>query len=65
MNNRLKEIAKQASCTIDGMGYGEGDVEQLAKLIIQECISACATDQLGKTASAEDLIKKHFGMECV
>lgn len=33
---------------------------KLAELIIEECISACATDELGKTKSAEELIRAHF-----
>ncbi len=37
MNDRIKELAKQADCTIDGMGFGEGNVEEFAKLIIREC----------------------------
>jgi hypothetical protein len=39
------------------------NLEKYAELIIQECISACATDALGKTASAEELIKEHFGKQ--
>lgn len=34
-----------------------------AKLIIEECISACATDRLGRTVGAEELIKQHFGIK--
>lgn len=41
MNKRIKELAKQAGCTIDGMGYGEGNVEKFAELIIRECIGCC------------------------
>lgn len=36
--NKLKELAKKADCTLDGMGYGEGNVEGFAKLIIKECM---------------------------
>lgn len=35
---------------------------KFANLIIQECISACATDRLGKTAGVEELIKERFGI---
>jgi hypothetical protein len=33
---------------------------KFAELIIADCISACATDDLGKTKSAEELIRDHF-----
>ena len=39
MNERIKELAEQAGCSIDGMGYGEGNVEKFAELIVEECIS--------------------------
>jgi hypothetical protein len=38
MNERIRKLAEQAGCTIDGMGYGEGNVEKFAELIVQECI---------------------------
>ena len=38
-------------------------LRQVTELIVRECISACATDRLGKTAGAEELIKEHFGVE--
>ena len=37
MNERIKLLAKEANCSIDGMGYGEGNLEKFAELIIQEC----------------------------
>lgn len=39
MNERIKELAEQAGCSIDGMGYGEGNVEKFAELIVRECAS--------------------------
>ena len=50
MNERIKELAKQAGCSIDGMGLGEGDVEGLIKLVVQECIAAC--DEVAENADA-------------
>ena len=38
MNNRIKELADQVGISIDGLGYGEGDAEGLAKAIVEECI---------------------------
>ena len=39
MNERIRELAKQAGCSIDGMGYGEGNVEMFAELIVKECMT--------------------------
>lgn len=38
------------------------ELENFAKLIMKECISACATDRLGKEVGAAELIKAHFGI---
>lgn len=40
MNERIRELIKQhgINITIDGFGYGEGNVERLAELIVKECI---------------------------
>jgi hypothetical protein len=39
MNQRIRELIKQhgVNITIDGLGYGEGNVEGLAELIVREC----------------------------
>ena len=39
MNERIRELAEQANCSIDGMGYGEGNMEKFAELIVRECCS--------------------------
>jgi hypothetical protein len=70
MNDRILELAQQAGFDIEALkmypgGWPREDLlvlEDFAQLIMKECISACATDQLGKTASAEELIKRHFGV---
>ena len=54
--NKLKELAKKADCTLDGMGYGEGNVEGFAKLIVKEC--AEFTDP-----GMKPFLFKHFGVE--
>ena len=73
MNERIKELAQQAGCSIDGMGYGEGNVEKFAELIIRECIGCCEqviSDPVPKTVDTwlnggeqciQD-IKEHFGL---
>lgn len=42
MNERIKELAEQAGCTIDGMGYGEGNVEKFAELIVEAVLDQVA-----------------------
>lgn len=73
MNDRIKELAEQADCSIDGMGYGEGDIEALAKLIVIECakLSKQAIKHAHDVAVSNhalpdyvmDKIKRHFGIE--
>ncbi len=66
MNERIKQLAIYV---IDD--YTEDDywpffteeLEEFARLIIDECIVACATERLGKTAGAGELIKERFGIE--
>ena len=73
MNERIKELAQQAGCSIDGMGYGEGNVEKFAELIIRECIGCCEqviSDPVPKTVDTWlnggeqciQEIKEHFGL---
>lgn len=72
MNKRIKELAMQAGLSYMPSNYpdiadlykgADFELEKFAELIIKECISACATDRLGKTIGAEELIKEHFGVE--
>jgi hypothetical protein len=61
MNERIRELAEQAGCSIDGMGFGEGDVEGLAELIVQECMNATRGASTG--LDAFNNIKEHFGVK--
>jgi hypothetical protein len=71
MNERIQQLAIEADGVfihklITGAKqytFLEKDLAKFAELIIQECISACATDRLGKTAGAEELINQHFGLD--
>ena len=57
------------------MGFGEGDIEGLARLIIQECMRCCTKVEEDKELSdyqggfrdgallCREEIKKHFGVE--
>ena len=60
MNERIKELAEQAGCSIDGMGYGEGNIEGLAELIIREC--ALVVHKKTGPKSALNVLE-HFGVE--
>jgi hypothetical protein len=44
MNDTLIKLAEQADVTIDGMGYGEGNIEKLAQLIVDECVRVLRAD---------------------
>ena len=69
MNKQLRELIKQhgINITVDGLGYGEGNIEGLAELIVKECIDLVEgyTKQRTHTTfyKAEEQIKQHFGVE--
>jgi hypothetical protein len=65
MNERIQELAKQSDCSIDGMGYGEGNLEKFAELIVRECIEQVITGPNGPAHYAMEAalrVKKHFGI---
>ena len=65
MNKRIQELASLAHCSIDGMGYGEGNIEKFAKLIIQECAGIYQAIDNGNaqhgTMDYLVALRKHFG----
>ena len=69
MNDRLKELIKQhdVDFTIDGTGYGEGNIESLAELIVRECARIAYDNDIAKfTRDGYRIgldIQKHFGVE--
>ena len=60
MNPRIKNLAEQAGCSIDGMGYGEGNVEKFAELIVRECANVAADHD---ALDIYEEIREHFGVE--
>jgi len=71
MNERIKELAEQATSTLSmnhegyrGKGYIEQveyfDKEKFAELIVRECAEIADKAEPYK---ASDLIKQHFGVE--
>ena len=70
MNKRIRELARDhdLDITIDGMGYGEGNIEGLANMIIQECMAVCMSRVGNRDYNTGRLncrfdIKEHFGIE--
>ena len=70
-NERIQKLAEQANCSIDGMGYGEGNIEKFAELIVRECLQLCINvhndpdrpfSVPGSLHCIED-IQQHFGVE--
>ena len=75
VNPKIRELAEQAGCSIDRLGFGEGHLEKFAELIVQECIKVM--DVTAKDAQdhftymGDDVpttvhqieIKKHFGVK--
>ena len=65
MNERIRELAKQNNIdiTIDGMGFGEGDVEGFAELIVLECCEAMQDEDSYYGSWMTAVLKRHFGVE--
>ena len=68
MNKRIKLLAEEANCNIDVMGYGEGNLEKFAELIIDDCLKMCLTSVGNKDYNTGRMhcynnIKEHFGVE--
>ncbi len=62
VNEQIERLAEQAGCKIDKLGYGEGNLEKFAELIIKEC--AAMTRNLSPHRElAEKAVKEHFGVE--
>jgi hypothetical protein len=57
MNEQIQKLIKQngVNITIDGLGYGEGNIEALVELVVRECASLAYDGPGG--------ILDHFGVE--
>jgi len=68
MNERIKELAEQATKKYDRLGneipFAQPDLEKFAKLIVRECIGIVKQRWINpdEDVIAEE-IKKHFGVE--
>ena len=61
MNERIKQLAEQAGCTIDRLGYGEGNLEKFAELIVRDCRDMFVANSPSWNLLNEKL--EHFGVE--
>ena len=57
MNERIKELMKQAGTDSSGKWMGIQHAEKFAELIVRECALQCVHNE------DMDLIEKHFGVE--
>jgi hypothetical protein len=75
MNERIKELAEQATCFKEGLTEGLYDIEifdkeKFAQLIVQECVEVCEAlkeddgfdANFARTTCANE-IRQHFGVE--
>jgi methyl coenzyme M reductase subunit C-like uncharacterized protein (methanogenesis marker protein 7) len=79
VNDNIIELAKQAGCKIDTLGYGEGNLEKFAELIVKEmcgmmeqaeddayhCFepSERPTEYIEWLRDWQERFTKHFGVE--
>ena len=76
MNERIKELIKQhgINITIDGLGYGEGNVEGLAELIVKkfddilvleylDCVGNADKPAAERVERLREKVKTYFGVE--
>ncbi len=72
MNERIKELAKQADIKLDYFGYGvdidggNPNVSKFAELIVRECMELtkqCSTGNGIHDLFADEIIAEHFGVE--
>ena len=68
VNARVRELAEQSGCKIDRLGYGEGNLEKFAELIVRECAKVCSEQRdpanLNYKPSEQfaEAVKQHFGV---
>ena len=78
VNEQIERLAKESGCTIDRLGFGEGNLEKFAKLIVRDCMRICKNIEYFEDTAFEpetvghiragaafcrDDIKEHFGIE--
>ena len=61
VNEQVRRLAEQAGCTIDRLGYGEGNLEKFAELIVRDCRDMFVVNSPSWNLLNEKL--EHFGVE--
>ena len=63
---KVRELAEKSGCSIDKLGYGEGNLEKFAELIVRECADLFEIEWGEEKLTGNDVgyvLKKHFGVE--
>jgi hypothetical protein len=63
MNERIRQLALQATECYSNGQERTFDKEKFAELIVQECATIADKDSSQPCASYGELIKQHFGVE--
>jgi hypothetical protein len=64
VNEQIERLAKLSDCTIDRLGYGEGNLEKFAELIVRECADYVQLYYKDHTCEViSHNMKAHFGVE--
>jgi hypothetical protein len=74
VNEQIAHLAKQTGCTIDRLGYGEGNLEKFAELIVLEMCQVMKAegeqfsldqnfDAVKGVGRCMRKVKQHFGVE--
>jgi hypothetical protein len=66
VNDNIISLAERAGCTIDKLGYGEGNLEEFATLIICECASKLELEYGSSSLTGDEaaqLLRMRFGVK--
>ena len=64
VNEQIERLAKESGCTIDKLGFGEGNLEKFAELIVEECANVADENYIHRGSRTCGLaIRLHFGVE--
>ena len=67
MNERIRELAEQATKKYDRLGneipFAQPDLEKFAELIVKECVSICEDHPAWTGRMIGNQIKEHFGVD--
>jgi hypothetical protein len=61
VNPKIRELAKRSGCSIDKLGYGEGNLEKFAELIVKECLTLSKSQLVSIPDNQEDWDGHNYG----